>query len=132
MNQIERGEQKELKYRNQRAALFFHTDVMDVVDYAECMSEKFKLSENFLEAVKKQIDVVLMRRERTIAPATSDVVNSWARELGLPETEGCHDSDVRDAVDKIWAHVSSRLFSSKPCVERENTSSGSSPHATNM
>lgn len=100
-----------------KKTLFSHLDVMDVVDYAESMSEKFELSENFLEAVKKQIDIVLMRQERTIAPATSDVVNSWARELGLKESASPRDSDVCDAVDRIWSHVSTRLFSSKPATD---------------
>jgi hypothetical protein len=86
---------------------------------AEHMSNKFELSERFLEAVKQQIDVLMMRKERSIAPGTSDLLNQWLRELGFPETESCKDSDVRAGLDMIYTYVNTRLFSSKPCTEKK-------------
>lgn len=100
-----------------RPDLFFRSDVLDAADYVESMAGRFEQSDRFLKAVAQEIDTVLTRREHLYAPATSDVVNSWARELGLPETKTSNDMDVRDAVDRIWSYVSTRLFSSKPCVD---------------
>jgi hypothetical protein len=79
----------------------------------------------FLESVKQQIDVLLMRKECAVAPGTSDLVNQWSRELGFPETESYRDSDVRAAVDRIYTYVNTRLFSSKPVVDPKAFNQGS-------
>ncbi len=46
--------------RNQspkRKDLFFHSDVMDCVDYAECMADEFAQPDRFLKAVIKKLEV---------------------------------------------------------------------------
>lgn len=39
----------------------------------------------------------------------ADLLNQWCRELGVPECENpLHDLELRDAIDRVWAKVSSR------------------------
>ncbi len=38
-----------------RPQIFFASDVLDVVDYAECMAEKFLYAEEFIQAVIEKL-----------------------------------------------------------------------------
>ena len=62
MNKTNQNQQDK---KPKRKNLFFHSDVMDCVDYAECMAYKYDQPERFLDAVVKQIGQ--SRREHPIA-----------------------------------------------------------------